>query len=76
MFFCYRAPISQIQNDNWDCSCAIVWDPVHVDYVVPQVNWTFLCSGLLTIELQGQFGEFLLVFNKYVWCGMLNKNIT
>lgn len=31
-----RAPSSQIQNDGWDCSCAVVWDPVHADCAVPQ----------------------------------------
>lgn len=31
-----RAPFSQIQNDDWDCSCAVVWDPVHADCAVPQ----------------------------------------
>ncbi|KAH9329819.1 hypothetical protein KI387_001927, partial [Taxus chinensis] len=31
-----RAPLSQVQNDEWDCSCAVVWDPVHADCAVPQ----------------------------------------
>lgn len=31
-----RAPSSQVQNDSWDCSCAVVWDPVHADCAVPQ----------------------------------------
>eukprot|EP01018_Ginkgo_biloba_P024065 Gb_36175 [translate_table: standard] len=31
-----RAPLSQVQNDEWDCSCALVWDPFHADCAVPQ----------------------------------------
>ncbi|XP_057850071.1 uncharacterized protein LOC131060721 isoform X3 [Cryptomeria japonica] len=33
-----RAPLSQVQNDEWDCSCAVVWDPVHADCAVPQAK--------------------------------------
>ncbi|KAH9330876.1 hypothetical protein KI387_002984, partial [Taxus chinensis] len=38
-FFCEkwrRAPLSEVQTDKWDCSCAVVWDPHHADCFVPQ----------------------------------------
>ncbi|MCL7051543.1 hypothetical protein MKW94_006512 [Papaver nudicaule] len=31
-----RAPLFEIQTDDWDCSCALPWDPVHADCAVPQ----------------------------------------
>ncbi|OUZ99212.1 zinc finger protein [Macleaya cordata] len=31
-----RAPLFEVQTDDWDCSCAVVWDPVHSDCAVPQ----------------------------------------
>lgn len=31
-----RAPFSEVQTDSWDCSCAILWDPLHSDCAVPQ----------------------------------------
>lgn len=31
-----RAPLSEVQNEKWDCSCAVVWDPHHADCSVPQ----------------------------------------
>lgn len=31
-----RAPLSEVQNEKWDCSCAVVWDPHHADCFVPQ----------------------------------------
>ncbi|XP_021275522.1 uncharacterized protein LOC110410230 isoform X2 [Herrania umbratica] len=31
-----RAPLSEVQTDNWDCSSAVVWDPAHADCAVPQ----------------------------------------
>nr|CAD1823178.1 unnamed protein product [Ananas comosus var. bracteatus] len=31
-----RAPLFAIQTDDWDCSCAIPWDPTHADCAVPQ----------------------------------------
>ncbi|XP_057868712.2 uncharacterized protein LOC131075829 isoform X1 [Cryptomeria japonica] len=31
-----RAPGTEVQSDEWDCSCAVVWDPLHADCAVPQ----------------------------------------
>lgn len=33
-----RAPLFTDQSEDWDCSCAIQWDPIRADCVVPQVN--------------------------------------
>ncbi|XP_042496476.1 uncharacterized protein LOC122075495 isoform X2 [Macadamia integrifolia] len=31
-----RAPLFEVQSDDWDCSCAVRWDPIHSDCAVPQ----------------------------------------
>ncbi|XP_064954426.1 uncharacterized protein LOC135666121 isoform X5 [Musa acuminata AAA Group] len=31
-----RAPLFVVQTDDWDCSCAVVWDAIHADCAVPQ----------------------------------------
>ncbi|CAL4979449.1 unnamed protein product [Urochloa decumbens] len=31
-----RAPLFIVQSDDWDCSCSVVWDPIHADCAVPQ----------------------------------------
>lgn len=31
-----RAPLFETQTDDWDCSCAVVWDTTHADCAVPQ----------------------------------------
>ncbi|KAJ1260237.1 hypothetical protein BS78_10G216600 [Paspalum vaginatum] len=31
-----RAPLFVVQSSNWDCSCSVVWDPIHADCAVPQ----------------------------------------
>ncbi|KAL5782880.1 hypothetical protein ACOSP7_007909 [Xanthoceras sorbifolium] len=31
-----RAPFSEVQTDDWDCSCSVRWDPCHSDCAVPQ----------------------------------------
>ncbi|KAF5201310.1 Zinc finger protein [Thalictrum thalictroides] len=31
-----RAPLFEAQTDKWDCSCAVLWDPIHADCAVPQ----------------------------------------
>ncbi|CBI20787.3 unnamed protein product, partial [Vitis vinifera] len=31
-----RAPLFEIQTDDWDCSCSVRWDPTHSDCAVPQ----------------------------------------
>ncbi|XP_028755699.1 uncharacterized protein LOC114715054 isoform X2 [Neltuma alba] len=31
-----RAPLFEVQTDNWECFCAIQWDPAHADCAVPQ----------------------------------------
>ncbi|KAK8969857.1 hypothetical protein KSP40_PGU000844 [Platanthera guangdongensis] len=33
-----RAPLFSVQTDDWDCSCALPWDPIHADCSVPQVK--------------------------------------
>jgi hypothetical protein len=35
--FFARAPLFEIQTDDWECFCAIHWDPLHADCAVPQV---------------------------------------
>lgn len=32
-----RAPFSEVQTEDWDCSSAVRWDPRHSDCAVPQV---------------------------------------
>lgn len=44
-----RAPLSEVQNEKWDCSCAVVWDPHHADCFVPQ--------ELETAEIQRRMEE-------------------
>lgn len=31
-----RAPLFVVQTDKWDCSCCVLWDPLHADCAVPQ----------------------------------------
>ncbi|KAI4354034.1 hypothetical protein L6164_002934 [Bauhinia variegata] len=31
-----RAPIFEVQADDWECFCAIHWDPAHADCAAPQ----------------------------------------
>ncbi|KAJ0965588.1 hypothetical protein J5N97_026726 [Dioscorea zingiberensis] len=31
-----RAPLFVVQTDDWDCSCSVLWDPIHADCAVPQ----------------------------------------
>ncbi|KAF7825918.1 PHD and RING finger domain-containing protein 1 [Senna tora] len=31
-----RAPLFEVQTDDWECFCAIHWDPAHADCAVPQ----------------------------------------
>lgn len=31
-----RAPLFEVQNDDWDCFCSVLWDPIHSDCAVPQ----------------------------------------
>lgn len=31
-----RAPLFEVQTDDWDCSCSVIWDPIHSDCAVPQ----------------------------------------
>ncbi|KAK9015039.1 hypothetical protein V6N11_006169 [Hibiscus sabdariffa] len=31
-----RAPLSEVQSDNWECFCSFQWDPSHADCSVPQ----------------------------------------
>ncbi|XP_058113601.1 uncharacterized protein LOC131256656 isoform X2 [Magnolia sinica] len=31
-----RAPLFEVQTDDWDCSCSVLWDPIHSDCAVPQ----------------------------------------
>ncbi|GAB4838295.1 hypothetical protein Ancab_027823 [Ancistrocladus abbreviatus] len=31
-----RAPLCEVQTDDWDCFQSFLWDPVHADCAVPQ----------------------------------------
>ncbi|XP_071680768.1 uncharacterized protein [Lolium perenne] len=31
-----RAPLFVVQSSDWDCSCSVLWDPIHADCAVPQ----------------------------------------
>ncbi|XP_004500707.1 uncharacterized protein [Cicer arietinum] len=31
-----RAPLFEVQTDEWECFCAVHWDPSHADCAVPQ----------------------------------------
>ncbi|KAF9613322.1 hypothetical protein IFM89_006832 [Coptis chinensis] len=33
-----RAPLFEVQTDDWDCSCSVLWDPIHADCAVPQLR--------------------------------------
>ncbi|CAB4292689.1 unnamed protein product [Prunus armeniaca] len=33
-----RAPLFEVQTDDWECFCSILWDPSHADCNVPQVD--------------------------------------
>ncbi|KAJ0090681.1 hypothetical protein Patl1_12727 [Pistacia atlantica] len=47
-----RAPLFSVQTDNWDCSCAVLWDPTHSDCAVPQERDTDeILSHLAYVEL-------------------------
>lgn len=48
-----RAPLYVVQTDDWDCSCSILWDPIHADCAVPQVSWfSFMHFSSLNYLLQ------------------------
>ncbi|MBA0725487.1 hypothetical protein Golax_022074 [Gossypium laxum] len=32
-----RAPLFEVQTDDWECFCSVQWDPSHADCSVPQV---------------------------------------
>ncbi|XP_059288703.1 uncharacterized protein LOC132042085 isoform X3 [Lycium ferocissimum] len=32
-----RAPLFEVQTDDWECFRAVLWDPAHADCAVPQV---------------------------------------
>lgn len=31
-----RAPLFEVQTDNWECFSSVLWDPTHADCAVPQ----------------------------------------
>lgn len=31
-----RAPLFEVQTDDWECFCSVLWDPTHADCAVPQ----------------------------------------
>ncbi|KAG7023369.1 tRNA-specific adenosine deaminase 2 [Cucurbita argyrosperma subsp. argyrosperma] len=31
-----RAPLFEVQTDDWECFCSMLWDPTHADCAVPQ----------------------------------------
>uniref|UniRef100_A0A2C9VM65 PHD-type domain-containing protein n=1 Tax=Manihot esculenta TaxID=3983 RepID=A0A2C9VM65_MANES len=31
-----RAPLFEVQTDDWECFCSFLWDPIHADCAVPQ----------------------------------------
>ncbi|KAL7096334.1 hypothetical protein ACP275_10G073500 [Erythranthe tilingii] len=31
-----RAPLLEVQNDDWECFCCVLWDPCHADCAAPQ----------------------------------------
>ncbi|PSS20754.1 PHD and RING finger domain-containing protein, partial [Actinidia chinensis var. chinensis] len=31
-----RAPLFEVQTDDWECFCAVIWDPARADCSVPQ----------------------------------------
>ncbi|CAN8271118.1 unnamed protein product [Cochlearia groenlandica] len=31
-----RAPRTEVQTKDWECSCCVFWDPLHADCAVPQ----------------------------------------
>lgn len=37
--WCYydRAPLFEVQTDDWECFRSVLWDPAHADCAVPQV---------------------------------------
>lgn len=55
-----RAPLLEVQNDDWDCSCAVVWDPVHSDCAVPQelateeILWRLKATEMAKLQLNNK----------------------
>ncbi|KAI4356239.1 hypothetical protein L6164_000276 [Bauhinia variegata] len=37
-----RAPIFEVQTDEWECFCSIHWDPAHADCAAPQLRPRFM----------------------------------
>ncbi|GFS43778.1 RING/FYVE/PHD zinc finger superfamily protein [Actinidia rufa] len=33
-----RAPLFEVQTDDWECFCAVIWDPARADCSVPQLR--------------------------------------
>ncbi|XP_065849884.1 uncharacterized protein [Euphorbia lathyris] len=31
-----RAPLCEVQTDDWECFCSVLWDPIHADCAAPQ----------------------------------------
>ncbi|MQL89125.1 hypothetical protein Taro_021695, partial [Colocasia esculenta] len=47
-----RAPLFVAQTQDWDCSCALPWDPIHADCAVPQeLDTSEVLKQLKYIEL-------------------------
>ncbi|XP_073274426.1 uncharacterized protein [Primulina huaijiensis] len=47
-----RAPLFEVQTDNWECFCSIHWDPAHADCAVPQeIDTEEVMKQLKYIEL-------------------------
>lgn len=46
----HRAPLFEVQTDDWECFCAVLWDPAHADCAVPQVisSSSFVCLWVCT----------------------------
>ncbi|XP_022987215.1 uncharacterized protein LOC111484837 isoform X1 [Cucurbita maxima] len=35
-----RAPLFEVQTEDWECFCSMLWDPTHADCAVPQEQET------------------------------------
>ncbi|XP_023741191.1 uncharacterized protein LOC111889287 isoform X2 [Lactuca sativa] len=43
-----RAPLFEVQSDNWECFSSVLWDPIHADCAVPQE----LCTDQVLKQLK------------------------
>lgn len=54
-----RAPLNVEQSDDWECFCAMEWDPLHADCAIPQERSTEEISIRMQANSDSQGSEAL-----------------